>query len=282
MSNEDKSVTPINIESVIKAACKLPYCRINRIEFLTAQLSNKIPKEQLLDALENGTINAQVPMKILNSVADGAVKLETSKVTLISATAGLPGGFAMFATIPADLAQFYAHIFRVAQKLAYIYGYKEINFDDETHNVLIIFLGAMFGVKVAVNALAKFAADNAVKIGARIAGKPLSRYAIYNISKMVLKWISVNVTKAGVGKAISKSVPFVGAALSGCVTVAIFLPMSRKLKRELRKFANISPEDLESAYTIAENELAEFDINPNEYVLRNKELKELEEHISAE
>jgi len=267
MNNGEKNVTPVNVENVIKAACKLPYCKINRTEFLISQLTGKISEEQLLDAIENGTINAKIPIKILNVIADGSVKLEASKATLISSAAGLPGGVAIAATIPADLAQFYAHIFRVAQKLAYIYGYKEIDFDDSTHNVLIIFLGAMFGVSAAVNALAKLATDNAVKIGARIAAKPLTKYAIYNISKMVLGWIGVKVTKAGVGKAVSKAIPFVGAALSGGVTLAIFLPMSNKLKKELRKFASMTPEELDKACLAADIELSEFYVDPDHYIV---------------
>lgn len=64
----------------------------------------------------------------------------------------------------------------------YIYGYK-IDLDDATQNLLMIFLGVMFGVNAATAALAKLAAANAAKIGARVAAKPLSKFAIFNIAK---------------------------------------------------------------------------------------------------
>lgn len=258
--DKDKNTPVISVEDIFTAACKLPYCKIDRDVFLTKQLTGKIDPSQLADAIENGTINAEIPIELLNKLADGAIKLETSKTTALSTAAGIPGGFAMIGTIPADLTQFYAHVFRTAQKLAYIYGYKEINLDDATQNVLMIFLGVMFGVNAATAALAKLAAANAAKIGARVAAKPLSKYAIYNIAKKVLAWIGVKLTKDGVGKAVSKAVPIVGGVISGGLTVITFLPMAKNLKKELSKFAAMSPENLDKANTAADIVLADFEI----------------------
>lgn len=258
--DKDKNVPAINVEDIFTAACKLPYCKIDRNEFLAKQLRNRVSSVQLADALGNGTINAGIPIDMLNIIADGIINLETTKATALSTVAGIPGGFAMIGTIPADLAQFYAHVFRVAQKLAYIYGYKEIDLDDATQNVLMIFLGVMFGVNAATAALAKLAVSNAAKIGARVAAKPLSKYAVFNIAKKVLAWIGVKLTKDGVGKAVSKAVPIVGGIISGGLTVATFLPMAKKLKVELSKFAAMSPENLEKANVAADMILADFEI----------------------
>ena len=258
--DKEKNSPTINIEDVFTAACKLPYCKIDRGEFLTKQLNGKVGLGQLAEALETGTINAGIPIGILNKLADGVIQLETTKATALSAAAGIPGGFAMIGTIPADLVQFYAHVFRIAQKLAYIYGYKEIDLDDATQSVLMIFLGVMFGVNAATAALVKLAAANAAKIGARVAAKPLSKYAIYSIAKKVLAWVGVKLTKEGVGKAVSKAVPVVGGIISGGITVATFLPMTRKLQKELSKFAAMSPENLEKASAEADTILVDFEV----------------------
>ncbi len=109
-------------------------------------------------------------------------------------------------------------------------------------------------------ALAKLATANAAKIGARVAAKPLSKYAIYNIAKKVLSWIGVKLTKDGVGKAVGKVVPIIGGAISGVLTVATFLPMAKKLKKELSKFAAMSPEDLEKENAVADVVLADFEV----------------------
>lgn len=255
-----KNATPINVEDIIATACKLPYCKIERDAFLTTQLKGKVSEKQLADALENGTINAGISIDLLNKIASGTIKFETTKTTALSTAAGIPGGIAMAGTIPADLGQFYAHVLRVAQKLAYIYGYKNIDLDDETQNLLIIFLGVMFGVNAATAALAKLAAANAANIGAKAAAKPLSKYAAYNIAKKTLAWVGVKLTKDSVGKAVSKAVPVVGGVISGGLTVATFLPMVRKLQKELSKFAAMPPESLYKANEEADVILTEFEI----------------------
>ncbi len=257
-NHENASV--INVESIFSAACKLPYCQIDRHDFLTQQLKGKADSEQLAYALENGTTNAGIPIDILDKLADGAISLETTKATALSTAAGIPGGIAMIGTIPVDLAQYYAHVFRIAQKLAYIYGYTEINLDDAAQNVLMIFLGVMFGVNAANAALAKLAAANAAKIGARVAAKPLTKSAIYNIAKKILAWIGVKLTKDGVGKAVSKAVPIIGGIVSGGLTIATFLPMAKRLKDELSKYAAMSPENLEEENVAADVILAEYEI----------------------
>ena len=250
-----ENASSVNVEKLFSTACELPYCKIDREEFLTKELKNRVSPLQLADALENGTINAKIPINILDDIARGAIALETSKVTLISTAAGIPGGFAMIGTVPTDLAQFYAHVFRIAQKLAYIYGSKEIELSDGTQNVLMLYLGTMFGVSAA---LAKLAAANAAKIGAKVAAKPLTKYAVFNISKKILAWIGVKLTKDTFGKAITKAIPVVSGVLSGGLSVATYLPMAKKLQKELSKYAAMSPDDLAEASAAADVILADF------------------------
>lgn len=247
----------LNVENIIVSACNLTYCKINREEFLTKELKNRVSAVELADALANGTVNARIPIDTLDSIADGAIALETTKVTLISAAAGIPGGLAMIGTVPADLAQFYAHVFRVAQKLAYIYGAKDMELSDSAQHILMIYLGTMFGVNAACVALAKLAAANAAKIGAKVAAKPLSKYAIYSIAKKVLAWIGVKLTKDTVGKAVTKAVPVVGGILSGGISIATYLPMAKKLQEELSKYAEMAPDDLAIASAAADVILAD-------------------------
>ena len=66
----------------------------------------------------------------------------------------------MVATIPADIAQYYGYLLRATQKLLYLYGFPEIDteeegskFDDATMNTLIICFGVMYGAVGANNAL---------------------------------------------------------------------------------------------------------------------------------
>ena len=54
------------------------------------------------------TRSAGIPFEVITEVANTFVTYETRKVTGISALAGIPGGIAMFGTIPADFAQYRA------------------------------------------------------------------------------------------------------------------------------------------------------------------------------
>lgn len=96
----------LSFTTVIESASKLPLVHINREGFLTKNLSKLCTQTQLQKAIAEGTLHADTPIETLDSLANAVINAETVKVTAISAAAGLPGGFAMAATIPADLAQF--------------------------------------------------------------------------------------------------------------------------------------------------------------------------------
>ena len=86
-----------------------------------------------------------------------------------------------------------------------------------------------------------------------------------------LVWVGVKLTKDGVGKAVSKAVPVVGGIISGGVTVATFLPMTKKLQKELSKFAAMSPKNLEKANTAADIVLADFEVEQTMFVWKSRD-----------
>ena len=79
---------------------------------------------------------------MVNKIAAHVIRNEAAKVTAISAAAGLPGGFALLGTVPADLAQYYGHVLRIVQKLAYIYSWPNLfdsdGLDSATENLSLI------------------------------------------------------------------------------------------------------------------------------------------------
>ena len=107
-------------------------------------------------------------------MATSAINFETNKVTLISAVTGIPGGWAMAGTIPADIAQYMGHLLWILQKLIYLYGLDELidedGCDDETTDLIILFMGIMFGVEVANATISKVA-----MLAAQRASKKLQR-----------------------------------------------------------------------------------------------------------
>lgn len=146
----------------------------------------------------------------------------------------------MAGTIPADLAQYYAHVMRIEQKLAYLYGWQSFlneddEVDDETVAQLVALMGIMLGVGEVANSITKFAASAAQQsVAKHIERQALSKMFFYNPMKKVLRFLGVNLTKQTFAKGVSKVVPVVGGVISGGVTYASFKPGAERLRRYLR------------------------------------------------
>lgn len=269
----------LTFTSVIEGAAKLPLVRIDRTEFLAKNLCKICTPAQLKVALSEGTLQANIPIEKLDKLAKDVINAETLKVTAVSTASGIPGGLAMAATIPADLVQFYGHIIRVAQELAYIYGWDEIftessDLDEGTESQLILFIGVMSGVDAAKRALTKLFGETAMKsVAKRVAAKALTKTWYYPIVKKIAAMLGQRMTKDVFAKGVGKAIPILGGALSGGLTLATFKPMSHKLQKHLSEMAHMTPEEYEK-YN-AENTISideedfEIDTEPEEVV--NKE-----------
>ncbi len=214
---------PLSFTSVIESAAKLPFVHVGREEFLTKNLGKLCTEKQLQKAIEEGTLHADIPISTLDSLANAVIHAETIKVTAISTAAGLPGGFAMAATIPADLAQFYGFVICTAQELAYIYGWNEIfaessELDANTESQLILFIGVMSGVGAANTAVAKLFGETAMNaVAKRVAAKALTKTWYYPIVKKIAAMLGQKMVKATFAKGVSKAVPVLGGAISGAL-----------------------------------------------------------------
>lgn len=239
----------LSFTSVMESAAKLPLVRINRTEFLTKNLRKMCTQTQLQKAISEGTLNADIPIATLDSLANAVINAETIKVTAISAAAGIPGGIAMAATIPADLAQFYGFVIRTAQELAYIYGWDEMftessGLDAGTESQLVLFIGVMSSVGAANKVVGKLFGEVAMKaVAKKIAAKALTKTWYYPIVKKIAELLGKNMVKATFAKGVSKVVPVIGGAISGGLTLATFKPMAHRLKKHLSLLAHMSPED---------------------------------------
>lgn len=226
-------------DAVLSAALRFPGVRIDREAYLRAALSRRCPEEQIRKAIEETPAAAGISVKVLDKAADDSIKYETAKVTLISAAAGFPGGFAMFGTVPADAAQNFAHMLRIAQKLAYLYSWPELfsddrdEVDDATKGVLTLFVGVMFGVQAANAGVVKVAAKVSEQVLLRLPKKALTKGIIYPIVKKVAVKSGEKMTKEIFARGVSKAVPVVGALMSGGFTWAGYLSMCSRLKKHL-------------------------------------------------
>jgi len=231
----------VDIEDIIIIGMKTPGIRIKRDDFLRKELSRNYSEDVIEDAVLHNPAHAGITVKEVDKLADEVIKFERACVSGISTALGAPGGVAMAATIPADIAQYYAYMLRATQKMLYLYGFPEINidennqtFDSETMNIMILCLGTMYGVAGANNAIKGMAKALATGVEKQLMQKALTKGTIYPIVKSVSKWFGIKMTKEVFAGFFKKAIPVVGGVIGGGITFVTFKPCCVKLKNSLR------------------------------------------------
>ena len=221
---------------------RVPGVRVNRDEFLRQELRKlRVDEDAIARAIDSNPLLAGVALTEIDRLAEDAISYETNKSAAISFVAGIPGGFAMLGTIPADLMQYYVHALRIMQKLAYLYGWSELipedrDTDDDTIGVLAVFFGVMLGVGGAAQSLTAFARVAAKTAYQNHATKrALMSITWYPVVKHSLRLIGINITKSTAAKGFSKIVPIIGGFVSSGLTFMALQSQSTLLKEHLRE-----------------------------------------------
>lgn len=221
---------------------RVPGVRVNREEFLRQELRKLHMSDDAIErAIDSNPLLAGVALTEIDRLAEDAISYETNKSAAISFVAGIPGGFAMLGTIPADLMQYYVHALRIMQKLAYLYGWSELipedrDTDDDTIGVLAVFFGVMLGVGGAAQSLTAFARVAAKTAYQNHATKrALMSITWYPVVKHSLRLIGINITKSTAAKGFSKIVPIIGGFVSSGLTFMALQSQSTLLKEHLRE-----------------------------------------------
>ncbi len=266
----------IDSSDLIIVALKVPMVKINRAEFLRKELMKSCTKEVIDIAVSQNPARAGINREIIDKLADDVIRFERNTVSGISTALGMPGGAAMAATIPADIAQYYGCMLRVAQKLLYLYGFPdimsdegELNLDSETLNSLTLCLGVMYGVAGANNAIKAMAKALAAGVEKQLMKRALTKGAIYPAVKAVAKWFSVKMTKEVFAGFIKKAIPVVGGVIGGGVTFFSFKPCCDRLKNTLTDTILSNPDHVESAEETSVFEAIEngvIDVDPEDIV----------------
>lgn len=226
-------------DSTLEAALKLPIVNVDRANFLSKELKPYCTEENIMAIIDGAKTTTNTLSKDrIERIAQGVINYHLTIVTSTSALAGIPGGWAMAGTIPADLAQFFAHILCMTQKMLYLYGFDDLNdknggLTDEAKQILTVFIGLMFGSQAAMNGLKEILAMAAKGVPTQLAKLAITKTTIYQLSKQVAKFIGVKLSKDTFLKGVGKLIPLVGAPISGTLTYFTFKPMAMKLKKYL-------------------------------------------------
>lgn len=241
----------IDVEDIIIIALKTPGVNINRADFLEKQFMKNYPQEVIQDAINFNPAHAGISVEEIDKIADQVIQYERNCVSGISLALGVPGGVAMAATLPADIAQFYGYMLRAIQKLLYLYGFPEINvengvnIDDETMNIITLCLGVMYGVKGATASLKMLSAALGKGVEKKLLAKALTKGTFYPMVKKIAKWFSVNMTKQIFAGFFKKAIPVVGGVIGGGITYLSFKPCCDNLKKSLQDTLLSNPDTKE-------------------------------------
>ena len=248
MEQGKTETTSIALETIITNAVKIPGVKVNRSKFLAETFAKE--NINLQDIIDMGPVSAGIPQDRIERAATKVIFARTSQSSIASFVTGIPGGLAMAATIPADVAQFFGMALRLAQELAYLYGandlWTEDQLDDErVRNQLILYCGVMFGVSGAVSGVRVLSTQIAKTTLKKLPQKALTKTFWYPIIKQIGKAIGIKVTKTTVAQGLSKAVPIVGGVISGSLNYASMMPMANRLNVALDKACfNYSEEEL--------------------------------------
>lgn len=223
----------VSLPDVVSTAIQVLGVRVNRDSFL-CEIFKEVDRDVLQSIIEKGPVAAGVERSVLKQKAHKLIQARTALSTGASFAAGLPGGLAMAATIPADMLQFYGVSLRMAQELAYLYGEsdlweKDLLDRDKVTNQLILYCGVMFGATGAsqsVRILSSAMAKQALK---KLPQQALTKTFYYPVIKSIARFFGVSMTKSTFAKGVSKAIPVVGGIVSGGITLATLAPMGLRL-----------------------------------------------------
>jgi len=245
---------------VSELVTKVPGLLVERRSFLRGALSKTLSPEQLERVVEYGDYST-VSVVDIDSVANrliGRTRLITSGVSFLT---GLPSSLPAFpVTITVDVAQSFAFYIRVAQELAYLYGetrdFTDME-DDEVVTRLLIYLGAMFGIRAAGRVLilvSKNAGEILAKKFGTVAVTKVLSGVPWHVAKLIARFIGIKLTKQVAAKGIAKVLPILGGVASGAITFAVFGPMAHRLQGVMRDALTASEEDVAEAFEELSNE----------------------------
>ena len=231
----------LSLENVLMLAIKTPGVKIKRDVFLRKELIKYCREDVIEEAIKGNPAKAGIPKSLINKIARSVIDYETRKVSGLSVVASLPSSINALAaagSASADITSFFAHVIRVVQELAYLYGFPELGLnedyiDAETMDTLMVFMGVMFGVQGASSALNKLADTVAKHVAKKLAQKALTKGVVYPIVKQIATKIGIHMTKQIFADTVASAIPIVGCVASGGLTWVMFRPQCFKLQRNL-------------------------------------------------
>ena len=222
---------------ILATVLKMPTVKVDRVAFLRKELRPYCNQSrlQMLGSVRPYTV---VSEKVVDRLARQCINKHTALATATSTVVGLPGGLTMAAALPADVVQYFFHVFVLSQKLAYLYGYPDFceedgELNDMASNLLTIFMGVMMGAPVAEKGISELSVAMAESAVTRLPRVALTKTAIFTVASQIARMIGTRLTKNGFAKGIGRFIPIAGGLFSGGLTLLTFRRGANRLRRQL-------------------------------------------------
>ena len=222
---------------ILATVLKMPTVKVDRVAFLRKELRPYCNQSrlQMLGSVRPYTV---VSEKVVDRLARQCINKHTALATATSTVVGLPGGLTMAAALPADVVQYFFHVFVLSQKLAYLYGYPDFceedgELNDMASNLLTIFMGVMMGAPVAEKGISELSVAMAESAVTRLPRVALTKTAIFTVASQIARMIGTRLTKNGFAKGVGRFIPIAGGLFSGGLTLLTFRRGANRLCRQL-------------------------------------------------
>ena len=200
VKNFDPNDFNLDVPTTLQKVLAIEANVIDRDAFLEDAIGEYVSEDTCRVAIEKNTVIAGIRRKLVDTIADQVISSEVNKASGLSVAAG-----STWATLPADIVQYFGFVVRIAQKLAYLYGYRALNLKADEEGLIAGDDLAMLTRLIAV----MFGADG-------------------EESK-----ISTKMGKLTLAKGAAAPVPVVGGVLSAGMTYATLRPHAERLKKAL-------------------------------------------------
>src|SRR5256885_11311515 len=105
--------------SLLRTALALPGVKVDRKAFLRKALSKHVTEKVLQSAIDTSPAKAGVSKETIRRIATANIKWHRAGVSTLSFASGLPGGWRIAGTVPADLTQIFCIALVILLQLAY-------------------------------------------------------------------------------------------------------------------------------------------------------------------
>lgn len=200
VKNFDPNDFNLDVPATIPKVLAVQTNVIDRSEFLQETIGDYISEDMFRTAIEQNTGEAGIRRKLVDTIASQVISGEVNKASGISVATG-----STWATLPADIIQYFGFVLRLVQKLAYLYGYPAFDLsiedgklaDEASAKELTRLIGIMFD-----------AGEEDKAVGSKMG-------------------------KLTLAKGVVAPVPVLGGVLSGGLTYATLRPYAERLKDTL-------------------------------------------------